>query len=61
MVNIKIGCKNNITSTKERNLDLILVKGGTTTSIYKAFEASVPDKGKPGEPIIVTALIVAGM
>ncbi|RLI98928.1 MAG: hypothetical protein DRP06_04495 [Candidatus Aenigmatarchaeota archaeon] len=46
-------CKNSITSTKERNMDLILVKGGTTTSTYKAFEASVPDKGKPSESITV--------
>ena len=54
MVTIRIGCRNSITSTKERNLDLVLVKGGTTTSTYKAFDASVPDKGKPGEPITVT-------
>ncbi len=54
MTIIKIGCRNSITSTKERNLDLILVRGGTTTNTYKAFEASVPDKGKPGESITVT-------
>ncbi len=54
MTIIRIGCRNSITSAKERNLDLVLVKGGTTTSTYKAFDASVPDRGKPGEPITVT-------
>ncbi len=52
MTIIKIGCKKSITSTKERNLDIILIKSKTNT--YKAFEASVPDKGKPGESITVT-------
>ena len=51
---IRIGCRNSTTSTKERNVDLLLVRGGTTTTTFKAFDASVPDKGKPGEIITVT-------